>query len=229
LPPLGVLLNYGLFANVTIGNSGFTIVSGNVGAGTSIIGFPPGMVIPLGVLVSPGNSLNFMAYSDLLILSANLSAQGPPTVMTGTPLAGLTLIPGVYFWATSAVSAPNGVLTLDAQNNTDAVWVIQITDVLLVDFGSRMVIINGGSPCNVFWIVGESTFTAFTGAVTQYFGTIVAGSTVVMGGDIELIGAVFSIAGSITTVNAGIVPCCEDQCSCPVCGSSSPMTTGFIG
>jgi hypothetical protein len=66
----------------------------------------------------------------------------------------LTLVPGVYCFASSA--GLTGTLTLDALGNPNAVWVFQVVSTLITEAGSRVMIINGGQQCNVYWQVGSS-------------------------------------------------------------------------
>ena len=50
----------------------------------------------------------------------------------------------------------NKTLTLDARNDPNAVFVFQSAATLTAASGSRVKLINGASPCNIFWLVRSS-------------------------------------------------------------------------
>ena len=92
------------------------------------------------------------------------------TVLTCQDLGGMTLAPGFYIFTTSAFL--DGVLTLDAQGDLNAVFVFQTGSTLIVSTNSSVVVINGGKHSNVFWQVGSSasigTNTSFVGNILTY-------------------------------------------------------------
>jgi type VI secretion system secreted protein VgrG len=87
--------------------------------------------------------------------------------LTGMDLGGLTLTSGVYCFDSSAQLT--GALTLNAQGNSNAVFVFQIGNTLTTASNSSVVFINGGQGDSVFWKVGSSatlgTSTAFAGNI----------------------------------------------------------------
>lgn len=115
------------------------------------------------------------AYAALKAMACNQGA------LTGT-LDGRTLTPGVYCF--SAAAALAGTLTLDAQGNPDAVWIFQI-GAALAGTNFSVVMINGGQPCNVFWVPGAAA-TMTTSALK---GNILAGGPT---------GAITLTGGSLT-------------------------------
>jgi len=109
-------------------------------------------------------------------------------------LGGRTLFPGIYKATaptTYAITGDN--LTLDAQGDSNAVWVFQIGSTLTVgDTASRSVIlINGAQAKNVYWQVGSAATINAVGGGTMV-GTIISTT-----------GVTFSTAGNvaITTLN----------------------------
>ena len=80
-----------------------------------------------------------------------------------------TLTAGVYCFSSSAQLT--GTLTLNAQGNANAVFIFKMGSTLTTASGSSVVLINGGSPCNVFWQVGSS---ATLGTTTSFAGNILA-------------------------------------------------------
>ena len=91
------------------------------------------------------------------------------TVLAGQDLGGMTLAPGFYILASSAFL--DGVLTLDAQGDPNAVFVFRTGSTLITSTNSSVVVINGGENSNVFWQVGGS---ASIGTNTSFVGNIIA-------------------------------------------------------
>ncbi len=62
-----------------------------------------------------------------------------------------------------------GTLTLDAQGDPSAVFIFKAGSTLITAPNSTVSLINGASPCNVYWQVGSSTTldtnTTFIGTV----------------------------------------------------------------
>ncbi|WP_295679109.1 Ig-like domain-containing protein, partial [uncultured Nevskia sp.] len=80
-------------------------------------------------------------------------AHGRPTGATTPLLGGLTLTPGVYSSATTMSIADGTTLTLDALGDSSAVWVFQVGTDLTFGAGSQIVLANGATATNVFWVV----------------------------------------------------------------------------
>src|SRR4029077_7825213 len=145
-------------------NTGSTVIVGDLGGsrGTVISGFP--LEAETGGTLHQTDAGAPQAQSDPTAAYLNLAGQTPVTrSLTGPGLGGLTLVPGVYSFSTSAQLT--GALTLDGQGNSAAVWVFQIGSTLTTASGSSVVLMNGANPCNVFWQVGSS---ATLGSTTNF-------------------------------------------------------------
>jgi uncharacterized repeat protein (TIGR01451 family) len=190
---LGSAATFGVLGASTVTNTGFTVITGNLGVspGTAITGFPPGIVT--GGEFTDSNPVAVTAQSDALI-AYNTAASLPLTeVLTGQDLGGLTLGPGVYFFASSAQLT--GTLTLDAQGNPNAIFVFQIGSTLTTATGSAVVMINGGVPHNVFWQVGSS---ATLGTATAFQGNIIANTSVTATTGASVLGSLIALNGAVT-------------------------------
>jgi hypothetical protein len=125
-------------------------------------------------------------------------------------LGGLVLAPGVYTAAGGTFAVTTGDLTLDAQGNTDAVWVFQMQAALTVGLTAtpRTVrLINGGQARNVFWQVGSA---ARIEDGSTMVGTLIApaGVTISTAGQTAqttLTGRAIGLTASVTMVNTTIV------------------------
>jgi hypothetical protein len=132
----------------------------------------PSPASPPGISTSPlhgADAIAAQAHADTQ--PAYNAAQALPftTSLTGQDLGGLALASGVYNFASSA--GLTGILTLDGQNNPNAVFVFQIGSTITTATASSVVLINGAKACNVFWQVGSS---ATLGTATNFVGNILA-------------------------------------------------------
>ena len=171
-PTLGAAQSFAVLGASTVTNTGPTVITGNLGvyAGSAVTGFPPGTVVA-GSILGPGG-LAALAQLANTAAYGNLASQTCPVSNTfGVPtdLSGMTLVPGVYCFASSAQLT--GTLTLDARGNPDAVWVFQIRSTLTTASDSSVLLINGAQPCNVFWQVGSSATLRWA---TSFVGNILA-------------------------------------------------------
>jgi hypothetical protein len=202
--PLGTAGNFAVLAGSTVTNTGLSVISnGDVGVspGSAITGFPPGVILP-PYTTHAGDAVALQAQNDLTT-AYNVAAGLTPTQnLTGQDLGGLTLLPGVYFFSSSAQLT--GTLLLNAQGDPNAQWVFQIGSTLTTASASSVVTINDPSPgCDVFWQVGSSatlgTGTAFEGHILALTSiTMTTGSTIIEGSDLARNGAVTLDTNTIT-------------------------------
>jgi uncharacterized repeat protein (TIGR02543 family) len=186
LPPLGPLAidlgcagPFAVLAGSTITSTGPSIINGNVGlsAGSALIGFPPGIINGTQEITTPA-----AAAAKLCLTSAYIDGQGRSLNSISLPgqLGGLTLAPGLYTnSSTSGISGTgaNGILTLDAQGNANAVWIFQIGSTLTTDPATSIVLAGGAQAANIFWIVGTS---ATLGTTSVFYGNILADQSITL-------------------------------------------------
>ncbi len=148
----------------------------------------------------------------LTAYNALVAMPGGPDPGAGN-LANLVLTPGVYTAAGGSFMIQGGNLTLDAQGNTNAVWVFQMATSLTVGgpgaaFPQSVILVNGAQAKNVFWQVGSAA-TINAGGGGTMVGTIIAQSGVVIStaGNTTvatLNGRALSLGASVTLVNTVI-------------------------
>jgi hypothetical protein len=128
-------------------------------------------------------------------------------------LGGLTLTAGVYK-APGALGL-TGALTLDAQGDPNAVFVLQAASTLITASASHVNLVNGAQPCNVFWQVGSS---ATFGTTSAFVGNVLALTSISLNNGVTLQGRALARNGSVTMIN--------DTISAAHC---APGTTGGDG
>ena len=126
-------------------------------------------------------------------------------------LGALTLAPGIYMAAGGSFQITGSDLTLDAQGNTNAIWVFQAASSLTVGAPGaprNIILINGAQAKNVFWYVGSSATINAAGGGTMV-GTIIAsaGISFSTAGNVALVtldGRAIALNASVTMVNTVI-------------------------
>ena len=223
---LGTAASFAVLAGSTVTNTGPTVIGGNVGVapGTAITGFPPGIVTPPYVIHS-ADAVALQAQSDLTIAYNVAAGLAPTGTLTGTDLGGLTLLPGVYFFASSAQLT--GTLTLDAQGNPDSEFIFQIGSTLTTASASMVSLLNGASNCNVFFQVGSS---ATLGTGTDFTGNILALTSISLNTGATLDGRALARNGAVTLDSNVIQPSdCHTE-SVPETGNTVFLfAAGLIG
>ena len=195
--------NFSVLAGSTVTNTGSTSVSGDVGLspGTSVTGFPPGLV---GGTIHIADGAASLAQAALTAGYIDAAGRAGSTAVTGD-LVGKTLTTGVY---TSTSSLANsGALTLDAPGNPDAVFIFQIASTLTTGSGSKIILANGAKACNVFWQVGSS---ATLGTNSVFKGNILALTSITITTGVNLEGRALARNGAVT-LDTDVIA----GCSCP--------------
>ena len=200
-PSLGTAQSYAVLGGSTVTNTGASVVGGDLGLspGTSVTGFPPGVVV--GGAIHAADAAALSAQNSLTTAYNSVVSQACTQDLTGQDLGGKVLIPGVYCFSTSAQLT--GSLTLNSQGNAAAVFIFKIGSTLTTATSSSVVMINGGSQCNVFWQVGTS---ATLGAATSFAGNILALTSISLTTGANVIGRTLARNGATTLDTNNITP-----------------------
>ena len=218
---LGTAGNYAVLGGQTVTNTGPTTMHRNLGVspGSSITGFPPGLVIAPGVTDNAG-----AAQAQLDLTAAYNDTHGRSlNANTTSDLTGLTLSGGVYAGPSKSPLLLSGALTLDGQNNASSVFIFQTDSTLTAATGSVVNLINGAQECNVFWQVGSS---ATLNGGSNFAGNILALQSVTIRAGVTVRGRALARNGSVTLINDTFVPpTCATTFTPPAVGAPAPVTT----
>jgi hypothetical protein len=208
---LGAATPYAVIAGTTITNTGSTVITGNIGLspGTSITGFPPGLV---SGTTGAANATSLAAQTSAIAAYGVAAGATPFTTVAGGNIGGTTLSPGVYE-AASAMQL-TGPVTLNAGGDASAVFIFQAGSTLTTASGASVVLEGGAQACNVFWQVGSS---ATLGSTTSFVGTILALASVTLNSGASVNGRLLAQTGAVT-LNDNII-------TVPTCAATSGTTT----
>src|SRR5204863_290930 len=122
------------------------------------------------------------AQLDLTTAYNDAAGHTVTPITVGANIGGQTLTPGLYK-STSSLEISSGDLTLDAQGDTNAVFIFQMGSTLTTTVGRQVILSGGAQAANVFWQVGSSaslgTSSVFKGNIMALASiTVTTGATV---------------------------------------------------
>ena len=188
---------------------------GSVNASSSISTTSTTDIVVDGMTLTPGAGIYVVTFnSQYLIDSVNTADQSVIDLNTayntliGKAVTnashtsvfgnGETLPAGVYTFAGAGTAA--GILTLDAAGDPNAVFIFRIGGAFSTTAGTTVILKNGASSCNVFWVVEGAIGL---GASTTMKGMLMAhGGAVALGASSNLEGRMFTNLGAIGIDNS---------------------------
>lgn len=220
---LGTAENFAVLGGSTVTNTNPTTVTGDLGVspGSAVTGFPPGIVI--GV-IHADDAVAAQAQADATTAYNTFAGMACDFDLTGQDLGGLTLVPGVYCFSSSAQLT--GALTLDALGSSTAEFIFQIGSTLTTASFSSVTVTNGGNECNVFWQIGSS---ATLGTSTVFAGNILASADITLTTSATVSGRAIALNGAVTmdTNAVTIADCCDVEASWNTYGQGFAGSAGI--
>ena len=171
---LGTAESYSVLGATGVANTSGTTLSGDLGLspGGLISGFPPGLV---SGTTNDKNAAADQAQNDRMVAYNDARTRDADATFAGDN-NGRTYTPGVYYSASAF--ALTGVMTLDSEGDSNAVFIFNIDAALNTAASSRVNLVNGTQAHNVFWRVLGA---AGTGAGSTFSGTIISAGAVTLG------------------------------------------------
>ena len=223
---LGTAKSFVVLAGSTATNTGPSVLNGDLGVspGTALTGFG----LPAVVNGATHATDAVAAQAQLDLTTAYNVAAGQPVLpannLTGTDLGSRTLKAGAYSFSTSAQLT--GPLTLDAEGDPAAQFVFEIGSTLTTASGSSVVLLNGASPCNVYWQVGSS---ATLGSTTAFQGNLMALTSITLNNNATVIGRALARNGAVTLDDNVLDNSRCNTGSTPTIPGSRPAAPGSAG
>lgn len=192
--------NFAVLAGSTVTNTGPSSVTGDLGVSpnNAWTGFPPGNLIGTEHL---GNPTAATAIADLTTAYNDAAGRTLCAVTVAGNLGGMTLAPGLYT-STSSLEITSGDLTLDAQGDSDAVFIFQMASTLTTTSGRQVILAGGAKAANVYWQVGSS---ATLGTTSAFRGTIMADQAITLDTNATLDGRALARIAAVTLATNTIV------------------------
>jgi hypothetical protein len=218
-PALGSAVSFAILGGSAVTNARDTIVAGNVGVspGNTITGFSSQSFSIGGV--HRNDSLARAAHRDAAAAYDDLAGRTCNPGSIDPILGGTTRTAGVYCFGSDA--RLEGVLTLDAGGNRDAVWIFKVPGALTVVPGASVVVINGGYDGNVDWQVGT---TATLGEESALKGNILARTSITLNRGASLSGRALAEQGPVTLDDNDVSLCCA-----PITVMPTTLPNGIAG
>ena len=217
---LGTAKTFAVLAGAGITNTGATTASGTNGGdfGSSPNGAFTGstLVTTTGTKYLAAVPQTASAQIDLTTAYNDAAGRTPVTTIAAD-LGGQTLKQGVYKSASSI--GLTGTLTLDGENDPAAVFIFQAGSTLTTATSSRVLLINGAQPCNVFWQVGSS---ATFGTTSDFTGSVLALTSITANNNATFKGQLLARNGAVTLDNNTIL---NDRCAAVATATPTPTAS----
>lgn len=194
-PVLGRASTFALFTGGgAFTNTGASVITGDIGTNVgALTGFPPGSIT--GV-IHVADSVTALASTNLGTAYASLNSLTCDSTIGATMGNGQILTPKVYCITTLATISGN--LTLNAQGNPNAIFVIKVNGALSTGTFTNILLINSANLNNVYWQVNG----AFTlGDNSIFRGTLIANGALNLLPQSSILGRGLTTAGAISIQN----------------------------
>ena len=217
--PLGAARQFAVLAAAAVTANAATVINGNLGWGTA---YSP----PAGTLngTSTGPLASWLPARDAMTAAYDDVFNRPSTEIAAE-LGGTIQTAGVYRSLAAAAFAITTPLTLDAQNDPNAVFIFKTGVTAGLNTTAtvgNVLLINGAQACNVFWQTGGAVTL---GATSTFKGNILAYAAITAGAGTTIEGRAFSVTAAVT-LDANTVGGCDTTAPAITAPANVITTTG---
>jgi hypothetical protein len=203
-PNMKTAAQYAVVAGAGMTNTGISVIGGKVALNPTptLTGFPSGVT---SGAIDFNNAAAIQAVTDCTSAYSYCKSVPFTVDLTGIDLAGKTLTPGTYKFASTAGISATGNLTL----NGPGIYIFQVGSAIVTGANSRILLKNGALAGCVYWQVGSSaTFSASS----FFLGNVLAYASATFGNAVTYHGTVCAHTGSFTLINDNIRH--QPRCTC---------------
>jgi hypothetical protein len=154
---------------------------------------------PTGSVASP--SMLTVAMGDLTTAFNDAAGRTVDPIGVSGNLGGRTLYSGLYK-STGTLEITSGDLTLDAQGDTNAVWIFQIASSFNMTSDRKVFLSGGAQASNIFWQAGSA---ATFGTTCVMKGTVMAYTNITFATGASLEGRALARTESVTLQSTTVV------------------------
>jgi len=218
---LGNAGNFVILAKSGVSTTGTTAIVGDVGVSPAAATFITGF----GLIADSSNQFSTSSLVTGKLYAADYTPPTPSTMTTAVSdmetayidaagrtnpdatelgagdISGMTLYSGLYKWSTGVLI--NTGVTLDCQNNTNAVFIFQIAQDLTVGNGAIITLSGGCQAQNIFWqVAGQTTL----GTTSNFKGNILDQTAIALNTGASLNGRALAQTAVTLDANAVTIP-----------------------
>ena len=197
--PLGRANSFAVLAGSSVVTTGGTVIVGNIGVW-------PAMQVTLSPettvsgFIHTGNVAAADAQTDLGTAFNDAAARSATNIVSlAGDIGGQTLTPGLY--TAPALDIIAGDLTLNAQGNSNAVFIFQIASTLTTGPDRRVLLARGARAARIFWQVGDS---AVFSPRSRFAGNILVQNEITIQSGAVLDGRALARNGAVTVEDATV-------------------------
>jgi hypothetical protein len=136
-------------------------------------------------------------YDDVLIAYQDAQSRTATDVLAAS-LSGVTVKTGVHYSAAAVGTTAGTTFTIDAEGDTNAVFIFQVGGILSIGANTQMLLINNAQPENIFWQVNGGVGI---GANSYFKGTILANGAIASGLSTNVEGRLLTRVGAVSVNN----------------------------
>ena len=202
-PVLGAAACYAIFSgNGAVSNSGITTITGDVGSNSSSpTGFNAANVTGTIHTIPDGSTAQCAA--DLAVAYNYINTLSHDIELLYPAQFGRSLVLTPHTYLLNAATVFTDTLYLNAQGDTNAVFIFQLNGAISTSTYSKIILINGAKSKNVYWkiegAVSINNYSVFRGTIICHNGALGAINT-----GVTFDGRALTTTGALTTtaVNA---------------------------